>query len=691
MRTGLSRSAELTIGDESLVFGRVDAMEGETLYIGRTAVYDDAHEPLVTDWRAPAAESFYRATPLNPMGLVRRRHLICRGRRIVGLEDEPLDAHEIAERGLVVVGEGALLDALQRTRTGRMRDIVATIQSEQDAVIRAPLEGALVVQGGPGTGKTAVALHRAAYLLYTHRERLRRSGVLIVGPNPIFLRYIEQVLPALGETATLMTVAEFVGDLGPASRESFDVARLKGDPRMAAVIRRGIAALTSGPIEDVELRYEGKSVVLYAVEATRLVRFARERLRGTHNARGRRLALLVAEYLSEKWTKRERMWTAVLGAEGRRHIQAALLADVRFNVTLQAMWPTISAEEFVNSLLTSPELLAAATAEDLSLDEQRLLLRPTGSGWTEADVALVDEAAVHFGRLEGQGGPPAPEVDEEDRFMIERMLDDLQETNPVVGSMREVLLERYTSDRLELERDDRDRTSEQPTRFGHVIVDEAQGLSPMQWRMIARRCTSGSMTVVGDLGQAGSAWTPRSWDEVLAHAGARNVHYEELTINYRTPKTIMDVAAAVLAHVAPELSPPRSVRETGDEPQFLRVDEDRLFETVADAARAEAARIPDGKIAVLAPPSLVDGLSSALGVSSNKRHSAALLDEPVAVLDVDEARGLEFDSVVVTEPAAIVRECAGGARALYVALTRATQRLSVVHAADLPAALGPFS
>jgi DNA helicase IV len=338
-------------------------------------------------------------------------------------------------------------------------------------------------------------------------------------------------------------------------------------------------------------------------------------------------------------------------------------------------------------LLSSPELLRAASAEDLSAQEQERLLRSQDAGWTEADGALVDEAAVHLGPRERAGDTPRSEVDEEDRFMIERMLDDLQEANPLVGSMREMLTERYTSDRLELEDDPRDSKPVRPARFGHVIVDEAQGLSPMQWRMIARRASSGSMTVVGDLGQAGSAWTPRSWDEVLAHAGARKVHFEELTINYRTPKDIMDVAAKVLASVAPSLEPPRSVRETGDGPEFVRVEGAALLDAVVAAARSERARIPEGKIAVLAAPSRVDELSAALGVEPNKRHSAALLDEPIAVLGVEEARGLEFDAVVVIEPADIERECAGGLRALYVALTRATQRLAVVHAGDLPVAL----
>lgn len=685
MRSGLQRSKDLDIGDEALVFGRVDEVDRAKRYIGRIAVYDESYEPIVTDWRAPVAESFYRATPLDPMGLVRRRHLICRGPRIRQIEDELLDASSAADRDLVFVGEGALLDALQRSRTGRMRDIVETIQAEQDAVIRAPLEGALVVQGGPGTGKTAVALHRAAYLLYAHRDRLQRAGVLVIGPNPIFLRYIAQVLPSLGETATLATLAELVGGVEITTKERLDVAEVKGDRRMAKVIERAVKRLPGKLTEPARIRYEGKDVILTVAEAARLVRFARERLRTKHNARRRVLARLTAEYLWEKWSKRERQWVEVLGsAEGLRHFVQTVLGDDAFRRLLDALWPAMSAIDFVQFLLSSRDVLGAAADGVLSPDEQDLLIVRTSPGLSESDVALVDEAGVHLGPLHTRRAPAAT-VDEEDRFMIERMLDDLQEFRPEVGTMRELLAERYVDERAALETDRRSATETMPSRFGHVIVDEAQGLSPMQWRMVARRCPSRSMTIVGDLGQAGGTTAPTSWDKVLAGLDAPRIEIAELTVNYRTPAEIMDIAARVLAVAAPGLSPPRSVRHIDEEPAFLRVVDDALIDDVARAVHAEHERVPDGKVAVIA----IEGTARLLAreIVPGAERGSSMLDQPIAVFAVEEIRGLEFDSVVVVEPAAIVAESSGGLRALYVALTRSTQRLVVIHATDLPAAI----
>jgi DNA helicase IV len=681
MRAGLYRREELALGDEPLVFGRVDRRDGERLYVGRTAVHDDGYEPLVIDWRAPAAEAFYRATPLEPMDVIRRRHLICRGRKVMRIDDELLDT-EHAPDGLVLVGEGALLEAVRRSRTGRMRDIVATIQSEQDAIIRAPLEGALVVQGGPGTGKTAVALHRAAYLLYTHRRKLEREGVLLVGPNSIFLRYIDQVLPSLGETAVLATLTELVPGTVVTETEPMDLARVKGDRRMAKVIRRAVDRLPRELSEPARIVYEGKALELTVSESRRFVLFMREKVRGRHNLRRRRLARLVAEYLWEKWSKRERQWKNVLGAEGPRHFAETILADPVFRAALDVMWPSLSPQEFVASVLFSPQVLAEAAEGVLTPDEQALLVRPP-QGLTEADVGLVDEAATLLGPQRQRRRRRAPSIDEEDRFMVERMLDDLQESAPMIRSMRGILADRYAAERAAVE-DDGERTQQLSERFGHVIVDEAQGLSPMQWRMIVRRNPSKSMTILGDLGQASSAWVPESWEEALADV-AQKVDLAELTINYRTPEEIMELAARVLAADAPALRPPRSVRAADDAPTLTRVSPDELVEATVRAARGETERLPDGKVAVIAAEAITGALAQALGIASSGRHTPAVLDERIAVINVDEARGLEFDSVVIAEPSAIVSDY--GLRGLYVALTRSTQRLVVVHAAELPAAL----
>lgn len=464
-----------------------------------------------------------------------------------------------------------------------MTDIVATIQAEQDAVIRAPLAGTLVVQGGPGTGKTAVALHRAAYLLYTHRARLEGAGVLLVGPTPVFLRYIEEVLPALGEQRVrLATVPGLVpgcaaavrGPRGtsPISVDPPRVARLKGDARMAAVLARAAA-----------------------------------------------------------------------GKKG---------ADPRL-----LLW----------GLLSSPARIEEAARGILSADEQAGLCRVAeraGSDWTEADAPLIDELAALLGPL---GRRRQPHLDERQRQELERLVEELAAVQPMDDFMRRDLLDRVIAARTE-ELADPGGDAEDAT-YGHVLVDEAQDLSPMAWRMLGRRCPSGSMTIVGDLGQATGPWAPRSWEEVTAHlSSARRVTMAELTINYRTPAEIMAFADRVRP---PWLRPARAVREGGTAPTVRRVRPDQLRESVRVAVGESLAAV-GGTVGVVAPAALVNTLR--------------VEDHRASASSIPEAKGLEFDAVVVVEPTAIVRE--HGPRALYVALTRATQRLAVLTTQALPSALG---
>ncbi|MGH8899660.1 MAG: HelD family protein [Egibacteraceae bacterium] len=583
VHASLRRLAELEVGSLPLVFGRIDRTDGERFHIGRVAVYDEAHAPLVVDWRAPVAEPFYRATPHEPLGLLRRRHFRTRGRRLLGMDDERFGPAEAA-RELPLVGEAALLEAIARSRTGRMTDIVATIQAEQDAVIRAPLAGTLVVQGGPGTGKTAVALHRAAYLLYTHRARLESAGVLLVGPTPVFLRYIEEVLPALGEQQVrLATVAGLVPGCTGTAVDPPRVARLKGDARMAAVLARAAA-----------------------------------------------------------------------GKKG---------ADPRL-----LLW----------GLLSSPARIEKAAQGILSADEQAGLCRVgerAGSDWTEADAPLIDELATLLGPPPGRRRQPR--LDERQLQELERFVEELAAVQPMDDRMRRDLLDRVVAARTE-ELADPGGDAEDAA-YGHVLVDEAQDLSPMAWRMLGRRCPSGSMTIVGDLGQATGPWAPRSWEEVTAHLPARRegvrgdapdkrVTMTELTINYRTPAEIMAFADQVRP---PWLRPARAVRQGGAAPTVRRVRRDQLRASVT-AAVGESLAAVGGTVGVVAPAALVSTLR--------------VEDHRAAVSSVPEVKGLEFDAVVVVEPAAIVRE--HGPRALYVALTRATQRLAVLTTQALPSALG---
>jgi DNA helicase IV len=669
------RLAALRVGDAGLVFGRIDRVGGERLHIGRIAIADEHNEPLVVDWRAPAAEPFYRATARHPMGLARRRHLLLKGRRVVGIDDELLGDPASAATDTSLLGEGALLAALEQSRTGRMGDIVATIQREQDEVIRAPLPGILVVQGGPGTGKTAVALHRAAYLLYTHRFPLERAGVLLVGPNRIFLRYIEQVLPALGEyTATLATPATLVPT--PARGvEPAETAALKGDPRMARVVARAVADRERPLPRTAVVLNEGRRLTLTPGASRRIVEGVRRPNGAPHNARRRQVVRSVVRHLFNQ-----------ADTDDLQAFRATALAERSVVEALERMWPVLTPEELLRDLFGSPALIRSAAEGLLSDHERGLLHRPRTPvddvAWTDADLALIDEAAVLLGPRPARRPRDGAREDQVRGLDRERAV---AGAGDVDALMRRDLLRH-------LEAGDQPEVDEAPdpfTRtFGHVLVDEAQDFSPMQLRMLARRCPGGSMTLVGDLGQAGGSWTPRGWDDVLAHLPVRRPPaMAELTVNYRTPAEAMDLAARVLAAAAPGLEPPRSVRQAGVEPEVTSTDGDGLAARVAAVARAEAAVLDGGKVAVIAPPSLVAALAAALPEAPPPGPD--VLDAPLALLTVAQAKGLEFDGVVVVEPCAIVAEAPGGRRALYVALTRTTRRLHLVHSRRLPPELSP--
>ena len=685
------RLAELRVGDGPLCFGRTDHDDGERLYIGRIAVSDENHDPLLVDWRAPAAEPFYRATGRHPMGLTRRRHFILRGRRLTGIDDELLgvlsdgDGRADASGGLVLMGEGALLAALERSRTGRMGDIVATIQTEQDEVIRAPLAGILVVEGGPGSGKTAVALHRAAYLLYTHRFPLERAGVLLVGPNRVFLRYIEDVLPSLGEhTVTFATPAGLRPATPVRGVDAPLAARVKGDPRMVEVLNRAVAQRQQALAEPATIPYGAHLLTVSVVESARIVSRTRRRA-GSHNERRSAVERGVLRVLVRQLARRG----AAVGDGPRADVEGDLRELPAFVAACDAMWPVLTPEALLHRLLGSTTLLADAGRGVLGDDEVLAIHRARSPRladvpWTEADVALLDEAGTALGPLPAS---PRPEVGADDeggeRWAVERALDDIGAGDPRIrGELRRRLL-------AEAE-DGADEVPDLATRtFGHALVDEAQELSPMQWRMLGRRCPSGSMTLVGDLGQATGVWAPSGWDEVVAHLPRRrDPRIARLTVNYRTPAEVMEVAARVLAEVAPDLVPPVPVRRAGVRPVFAQVGAEDLVAETAAAVRAEIDQVAPGKVGVVAPAALVGPLTAALGARlAATGTDASVLDAPAAVLVLSTAKGLEFDSVVVVEPAAVVAESPQGLRALYVALTRTTQRLRVVHAEALPAAL----
>jgi DNA helicase IV len=717
------RLADLDIGDAPLVFGRLDMEqqdEEETprWYVGRIAVEDDEHTPLVLDWRAPVAEPFYRATAVAPMDVVRRRHLITRkGREVIGLDDEVFDQEAIAEAGLRVAGEGALLAALERNRTGRMSDIVATIQAEQDEAIRADAAGVLVVGGGPGTGKTAVALHRAAYLLYTHRRRLAAQGVLLVGPSPVFLRYIEQVLPSLGEQdVQLSTLPGLKSRLRLGGIDDAATAALKGDGRMVEVIRRAVADRQRPVPRDVVIVIDGLRVRLSRSDTARAVEAARRR-RGIHNEKRpfvmrRVLDILVAHYktaaarahkdrglgaprenVTSMFDRDANIDPTIAGALARdeappdgweAELRARLRARPEVRETLDRIWPVLSGAELVNDLFGFTALVASAAKGVLDDEEQRLLHRRRERDlasllWTEADVALVDEADSLLGPLEAARPRRKRQRDGEHALdTAARVMDDLGLHGYADAA---TLASRFGEPSA-----DGEGTLAEPRTFGHVLVDEAQDLTAMQWRMLARRCPSGSMTLVGDPGQASRPGAVASWDDVLQHLPTHNPpRFVTLTINYRTPAEVMDVATRLLAVAAPTVEASVSVRSTGEEPRFVAAADGQLVSTAAEAVRE--AYVRTGTIAVIAPSGLHPALLDALADLGAVADTADALDAPVALLDPTSAKGLEFDHVVVVEPARLVTPDRPGLRLLYVTITRTTKTLTVVHADPLPEGL----
>jgi DNA helicase IV len=651
--TIVGRLRDLQLGDASLVFGRIDRapvddgqIVGDTFYIGRFAVADEGQEPVVVDWRAPVAEPFYRATGRAPMGLERRRHFATRGRAVLGLEDElfggaaerlgaapdgtPLNCSALSD----VRGQQTLMASLEMARTGRLTDIVATIQGEQDEIIRAELPGVLVVQGGPGTGKTVVALHRAAYLLYTHRFPLEGQGVLVIGPNRLFLGYIEQVLPSLGEAGVeLVVLADLLADtVSIRGTDAPTTARVKGDLRMAKVLVNAVRDRRRALRRDLAIGVGVETLRLTVKQSAAIVADARRRAR-THNAGRRFVEQSVYDALSRS-SRQELSATDV-----RERVRNA--PEVR--EALAWMWPVLTPAQFLNDLFGSRALLRSAAGSRLAEHEVEALYRERSHtadeiAFTSDDVPLLDEARALLGPRPRRRGRPAD--------------------------------------------DDEIRT------YGHIVVDEAQDLSPMQLRMLNRRSLNGSMTIVGDIAQATGAWAHASWDEILALLPDRRPpRRAELTIGYRIPAPNMELAARVLRVAAPDLSPPRSIRQVGTVPTLVRLDTpDALGAAVAEAAQVELEEVGAGNVGVIVPASLIDTVADGLTAAGMQFGLASRngLDERITIVPIALTKGLELDATVVVEPAAIVDEEAQGLRALYVALTRSTKRLTLVHARPLP-------
>jgi len=633
-----ARLGRLDMGDAALVFGRIDQEAeagGGRFYIGRVGVWDVDQDPVVVDWRAPVAEAFYRATGPVPMGLERRRHLVSRGRVVVGIEDELFGDPERFRDGdgNRLKGEGALIAALETARTGRLGDIIGTIQTEQDDIIRAPLSGVHAVQGGPGTGKTVVALHRAAYLLYTHRFPLEGQGVLVVGPNRLFLAYIEQVLPSLGEAGVQMaTLGDVVGGVRVDDRrEQAEVGRLKGDLRMVRFVSKAVRTRQRPMRADLRIGHGLQWLVLPVEESQRIVDQARRRYR-THNA-------------ARKFVEAE--FYEALVASGRgdldpEALRERLRGELSVREALEWMWPVLTPAQLLNDLLGSRALIRSAdpslTTEQVDALYRERVTQPDDFLWTASDAPLLDEARAVLGARPGR------------------------------------------------------REEDTVRTYGHIVIDEVQDLSPMDLRMLDRRSLNGSMTVVGDIAQATGAWAHDDWEGILRHLpNRRPPARHELTVGYRIPGPLMDVAARVLAVAAPDLAPPRSVRGDGDPPRFVALtgEQAEKLDGLAEVVRSELEAVGAGNLAVVTTDSQAADVEDALeraGIAYG-RPTRQGLDAQVAVVPVGLVKGLEVDGAVVVEPARMVRERAQGLRALYVALTRATRRVAIVHAEPLPPVL----
>ncbi|WP_370414970.1 UvrD-helicase domain-containing protein [Streptomyces fradiae] len=682
----------LNAGESGLCFGRLVFRDGRDHHIGRIGIRrdDPNRTPLVVDWRADVARPFYLATGYEPMGLRRRRHITTHGRDVVSLHDEVLDLRDATRTGHENRdADEVLLAALDAARTGRMHDIVQTIQAEQDAIIRSPHRGVLVVEGGPGTGKTAVALHRAAYLLYAHREQLAKRAVLIVGPNPAFLGYIGNVLPSLGETGVLLaTPGELYPGVHATGTDTPRAAAVKGSARMAEALAQAVRDRQQVPERGAPLvvpHEDGDLIVDWDMALE-----ARHKARETflpHNLARPYFVFAILDALAEQLADRIGAdpygGPNFLGPDDRALLAKGVAANPEVHAALDTLWPALTPETFLADYLAEPTHLDDADIAAIRRDQGE---------WTPADVPLLDEAAELLGE-DDSAARAAEEAERqkqiayaqgvldvsfasrtyefEDKTELDADASEVLSAHDIIDAERFAERHEEADHRSAAERAAADRT----WAFGHIIVDEAQELSAMLWRLLMRRSPTRSMTLVGDPAQTGDPAGVGSWQEILAPYVEDRWELVRLGVNYRTPAEIMEVAAEVRRAADPGFEPPRSVRSTGVAP-WDRTVEDPVKET-ADAVAAELR--PEGRLAVIAPAALHPDLIAALPDAAYGPKPD--LTRPVVLLDPRQAKGLEFDTVLVVDPEAIRSAAPHGINDLYVALTRATQRMGVIRRA----------
>jgi DNA helicase IV len=687
------RVSQLTEIDERLAFGRLDFAATSTddpvlRYIGRIGLRDEDQHPLLLDWRVPQARAFYQATAANPLGARARRHLTSKGRQITRIDDEIFD-HTMLEGDVSgLQGEAALLAALTAQRTGRMGDIVATIQAEQDRIIRSELRGVLVVQGGPGTGKTAVALHRAAYLLYSYRDKLASSGVLIVGPSRSFLHYIEAVLPSLGETGVVLSsVGQLYPGVDTSREDSPDVAVLKGSALMAELISRAVRSRQKPPASAQVADVNGEKLII----EPQLVRSAMQRAwdsRKPHNVARVTFNKVALAALTRQLADQLRAGGNTIEDSDQAWLREDIRTSHDVKVALNTAWIPLTPERLIRDLFARPQWLESLTPS-WSPEKRQLLLRDRDAPFTVSDVALLDEAAELIGTVDSSGAAEKRERKAQRKRDIENAeqairnmdVEGLVDAETLAAGF-EAAVERGSTADLAA----RDRT----WAYGHIVVDEAQELSPMQWRVLKRRSPQKSFTIVGDVAQASAAAGTHSWAEVMDPIASGQWRLEELTVNYRTPAHIAAAAENMAEAHGLTVTRSRSVRGS-DWPIDVRqlaagASLGELAAGVASVLDHALAIDQTGTIAVIASDSIADDLYAAIAEvrGSDVGRGAVGLSRRVSVLTPHESKGLEFDTAVVVDPSVIVDEITRGAAALYVAMTRPTQRLYLVSRGEIP-------
>lgn len=679
-------SSRLDNVEERLVFGRLDMKDHATHYIGRISLLDEHSSPLLVDWRAPISAPFYQATAQEPLGVVRRRHIATRARTVTSVEDELLDVDQAQHQGLTLQGEGALMSALSSARSGRMGDIVATIQGEQDRVIRASDRGVLVVQGGPGTGKTAVALHRAAYLLYTQRERLERSGVLIIGPSRTFLRYIEQVLPSLGESGVVqMTIGDIVPGLSAQDDDPVDITAIKGRAAFSRILREAVRLIPRLPDRDQVLQVWNRRVTLRVKDVQEALSRARRSGR-PHNVARESFAMGLMELLAGRLIVEagDASSTADIDPDDLRTWMSEIRDSVDARRAINLAWMPTQAPAFLRKLWSRPDLLAQANRKagtPLSLEDLSLLYRAQDEPLTISDIPLIDELEELLGTLDLASAQKRRAEEQREKEERERANEALKATGLGGGIVTADMLMRQTQEAPSLRPLAERARADRSWTYGHIVIDEAQDLSPMAWRCLLRRCPSRSMTVVGDLDQKRGHRRPNSWKQALGPAARAFNEEFVLSISYRTPRALTRIAQAVMAqHGTPVLYPMEAVRDVPDCYQVSHTHKDTLKECVSQIVSAMEERLDreegegKGRICVIVPDAQAQ-------LWHADESGASALDQRVSYLTAAGSKGLEFDSVVVVEPGAILDQGSGD---LFVALTRATHDLHALTTTQLP-------